>query len=543
MKSLKLFTAALLFAFAFNSCVKEEIEVKDFNYGIQPEFGVPIANVTILAASLIENFDDEGLVSVGDNGSISLIYRDTLDPLSAGELLDIEHQEYNDTINLSSIEFNELIDLGSVTVQGVESYEFESNEGDRLDSITFETGLLGLNIATDGSFPISGYFKIINADNTEAITLNFSDGVPPISIEDQVSFEDLRILFTNNASTSNGLTIEYEITLTSEGSGSSAPIYFDVFITDFSMKNAGGYIAPRIIDLDNETISIALFDDPSTTGVILEDPRINLNFENEFGLGLGLEIYELIGTNVNNETLTVSGSNISQLSPISAAPQNGEVAYSTLTIDNDLMTPTVTDFLSFGPNNLMADLGLSINPEDSQNAFVTNENELRINFELEVPVYGSISDFELIDTAALDLGDLITDVEDISEIEALDVRLIIDNGFPFDAGVQIVFTDFVFNQIDVLFENPDLIYASAPVNLSVSPDDPEYGRAVGKTRTITDISIPKSKILGLENATQMIITIYGNSAGNGDHPIRLFSNDAFDVKLGAKATLNFSNDE
>ena len=543
MNSPKLLAAAMLLFFTFNSCVKEEIEVTDFDYGIQPEFGVPIANVTILAARLIENFDEEGLVSVGENGSISLIYRDTLDPLSAGELLDIEHQEYKDTINLSTLEFNELIDFGSVTVQGVESYGFESNEGDRLDSITFETGVLGLIINTEGSFPISGFFKIINADNTDAITLNFSDAVPPISIENQVDFEDLRILFTNNASISNGLRIEYEITLTSEGSGSSAPIYFDVFINDFSMKNAGGYIAPRVINLDNENISISLFDDPSVTRVRLEDPRINLNFENEFGLGLGLEIYELIGTNVNNETFTVSGANISQLSPISAAPQNGEVAYSTLTIDNDMMTPTVTDFLAFGPNNLIADVGLSINPEDTQNAFVTNENELRINFEVELPIYGSIADFELVDTAALDLGDLITDVEDISEIEALDIRLIIDNGFPFDAGVQIIFTDSVFNQIDVLFEDSELIYSSAPVNLSVPPDDPEYGRAIGKTRTITDISIPKSKILGLENASQMIISIYGNSSGNGEYPIRLFSNDAFDVKLGAKATLNFSNDE
>ncbi|NEN24107.1 hypothetical protein G3O08_11405 [Cryomorpha ignava] len=538
----RLLIISLLLAGLF-SCVKEEIKITEFDYGIQPQFGVPIANVTILAERLIENYNEDGLIDVSENGSISLIYRDTINPLSAADLLNAKGFDYKDTIQLTSVEFDELIDLGSFTVQSDEIYAFQTNEGDRLDSVRFASGGLFLNVFSEGTFPISGFIKIFNADNTEAISIDFTDNTPPINIANEVSLENIRFLFHNSDDISNGLRIQYEVTLSSEGLGNSEPVFIELGMLDFSIKRAGGFIAPRRIDFEDETVEISLFDDPNVANVRIEDPRINFNFENDFGLGMGLFIDELTGKNVNGETMVIDGANINQLPPIAASQQMGVPALSTLIIDNELMTPTVTDLMYFGPNKLIGDFGLIINPESIDNVFITNEDELKMNFEVQVPLFGSIANFLLVDTTALDLGNLMEDTENISEIEALDIRLIVENGFPFDAGVQIVFTDSLFNPIDALFESPQLVFSAAPVNLVVAEGDPEYGRAIGTTKTITDVRIPKSKILGLENATQMIITVFGNSAGNGNHPIRLFSNDAFDVKLGAKATLNLSSDD
>lgn len=534
--------ASLLLAGLF-SCMKEEIRITEFDYGIQPQFGIPIANVTILAERLIENYNVDGIIDVSQNGSISIIYRDTINPLSSAELLDIRGLDYKDTIQLAPIEHNELINLGSFTVQSDEIYEFQTHEGDRLDSVRFANGNLVLKVFSEGNFPISGFIKIFNADNTEAISLDFSDSTPPITIEKQASLENVRFIFHNSGDISNGLRIQYEVTLSNAGLGNSEPVFIELAMDDFSIKRAGGFIAPRQINFEDRIIPISMFDDPNVGNVRIEDPRINFNFENDFGLGMGIFIGQLTGNNVHGETMVIDGSSINQLPPIAASQQVGVPAFSTLSINNDLMTPTVTDLMAFGPNELIGDFALVINPDSRENVSVTNEDELKMNFELQVPLFGSIANFLLVDTTALDLGNLIADVENISEIEALDIRLIVENGFPFDAGVQIVFADSLFNPIDVLFESPQLVFSAAPVNLVVSRNDPEYGRAIGTTKTITDVRIPKSKILGLENATQMIITVFGNSAGNGDHPIRLFSNDAFDVKLGAKATLNFSSND
>lgn len=543
MLTLKRILIALLLLAGLFSCVKEEFKITEFDYGIQPQFGVPIANVTIHADRLIKNFNEDGIIDVAENGSISLIYRDTINPLSAEGLLDIDGFSYKDTIQLLSNEHEELINLGSFTVQHDEIYPFQSNEGDRLDSIRFDYGGFILNIFSEGNFPISGFIKIFNADNSEAVFIDFEDNTPPINIENEVDFQDLLFLFHNTDDISNGLRIQYEFTLSSEGSGNSEPVYIELGMNDFSIKRAGGFIATRQLNFNDNTVNIPLFDDPNVRNISIEDPRINFNFENDFGLGMGLNISELTGENTDGDTMVIDGANINQLPPIAASQQVGVPAFSTLSINNDLMNPTVTSLMAFGPNKLSGNFGLIINPEELDHVFITNEDELKMNFEVQVPLFGSIANFSFIDTTALNLGSLIEDTEKVGEIEALDVRLIVENGFPFEAGVQIIFTDSLFNPIDSLFGAPQFIFAAAPVNLAVPYNDSEYGRAIGTTRALTDVHIPKSRILALENATQMIIKVFGNSTGNGDHPIRLFSNDAFDVKLGAKATLNLSSDE
>lgn len=515
--------------------------INEIDYGIQPEFGMPIANLTILASRLIDNYSETGILNADENGSINLIYRDTINPLTAATLLDFKNLEYKDTLELSSGEHAELIGTGSVTVENTSTYSFQSNAGDRLDSARFSEGLLTLNINSQGGFPISGFIKIFNADNTEAVSLDFIDDTPPIQIENQVSSEDLLLLFQNTDDLSNGLSIQYQLTLTNQGGANIQPVFIELSFLDFTIKTAGGYIAPRQIDFNNQKVYLEIFDDPSSTNVRIEDPRLNFNFENDFGLGLGIAIDNITGEDPIGETVVVDGANVHQLPPIAASQQDGVPAFSILSINNETMLPTVTEFLSFGPNQIISDFGLLINPEGQENVFISHVHELRMNFEVVMPLYGSIADFLFKDTTALDLGNLIKDVEDLSEVESLDIRLIVKNGFPFDAGVQIIFTDSVFNHIDAIFEQPQLIYASAPVNLDVPADNPEYGRAVGSTQTITDIPIPKSRILELENATQMIITVFGNTTGNGDHPIHIFSNDAFDIKLGAKVKLNINS--
>src|SRR5690554_183999 len=541
MKILPRILIATLFVFVLFSCVKDELIISDIDYGISPEFGVPIANVTILASRLIDNYNESGVIDSDENGSISLIYRDTINPLKADDLLDFKDFAYKDTLELSSSEYSELIGTGSVTVENTSTYSFQSKEGDRLDSVRFSQGVLTLNIHSQGDFPVSGFIKVFNADNSEAVSLNFTDQTAPIDIENQENFENIRFLFQNTNDISNGLSIQYQLTFTHETGANAQPVFIELSFLDFSIKTAGGYIAPRQFDINDQKVYLEIFDDPSAANVRLEDPRLNFNFENDFGLGLGIVIDEIVAENSIGETVFVQGSNIDQLPPIAASQQDGVPAFSTLSISNSLMTPTVTDLLSFGPNQITADFGLLINPEDQQNVFVSHAHQLNMNFEAILPLFGSIADFLFVDSTGLDLGSLIQDVADISEVESLDIRLIVKNGFPFDAGVQIVFTDSLFNPIDQLFEHPDLIYESAPVNLDVPTGDPEYGRAMGLTQTITDIHIPKSRILELEGATQMIITVFGNTAGNGDHPIRLNSNDAFDVKLGAKLTLNLNS--
>ncbi len=543
MNALKHFSLSLLCLLVISSCIKDEIEVKDLSYNIHPEFGVPIATAHIAADRLIQNFDEDGYIQTDANGQIHLLYRDTLKEISAGDLLNVSDQQFSDTADLSALEYTQLIGTGSVTIQDDKTFPLNLEEGDKLDSIRFQNGNLNLNIHTAGSFPISGSLHIYNPDNTEVISIDFSDNTPPIAIENTVDFTNLLFELTHNEEISNGLRIAYDITLTNENGGTSEPVYIDLSLRDFSIKSAGGYIVPREFNLNDQDVALNLFNDPPVGSIRIEDPRLNFNIDNGFGIGLGIRVYSLFGKNANNGIMTIDGANINQLPNVAGAPAVGQYASTTLSLTNDFMNPSLTDFLAFMPNYVSGDFALAVNPDDNQSVWVSNESTVNINFEADIPIYGSVSDFLLVDTAALTLGDLIKDANDVSEVEQLDVRLIVDNGLPLDAGVQIIFTDDNYNHIDALLPGDDNIFNSAPLNLSVSETDSEYGRAIGSTRTITDISVPKSRIQGLENATKMIIRIYGHTSDNGAHPIRLFSNDFFDVQLGAKAILNLNSDD
>ncbi len=538
---------ALLFILAVfaASCVKEEIDVNELEYSIQPEFGVPVARTTLRAEKVIENFDEDGLIDVGSNGSLSLIYRDSVKNLAVEDILTFADQEFETTVDLTPIEYTQLVATGSYTISSEEEFTYESDEGDRLDSVRFSTGIFSLDINSEGSFPISGFVRILNMDGSEAFALTFEDQTPPIVINSEVEFSNRLLTLRNDSEVSNGLTVEYEVTFTSEAGENynPGPVTIASSLTDYSIQTVGGYIAPRTVGLEDLEVEIDLFKESFNGNFRISDPSLNLYFENGYGLGLGIEINEILGITTEGDVLEIPGSNIQPLPVIQASKELGVPVNSEISITNETMTPTVTDFLSFMPRYVNSNLDVTVNPDDEESVFISSLSQLNVLLEAELPLYGSISDFLLVDTLDVDLGDLVSDANENDEVDALDIRLFVDNGFPFEAGTQIVFTDSLYNPLDSLFEAPDYVFNSAPVNYDLPAENPNYGRAVGKTPTVIDIPITNDRISNLENATRMIVRVYGGTTNNGADDIRLFANDEMDLSVAAKVRFKFDDDE
>lgn len=531
----------LLTSFLSVSCVKDEPDINSVTFSSDSEWGIPLAQIHLTAESVIDNFDSEGIVVTGEDGLVRIVYTDTLDPIRADDFLVLPDQDFDASFSLGAAAFEQLQVEGSASVSETRTYTYPTPDGDRLDSIRFESGIFDIRVQTAMNVQISGTVSLLDPDTDEPrYTYQFEDAEAPVLVDESASMENVLLTFDNASDDENVLKVSYDFELTYAGAGSNADVGIGFSFSDLEIRSVGGYIVPRALELEDEGLFVTMFDNLNGTQVRIEDPRINFYFDNGFGLGSQLVIDHIVGTNAAGELLSVPGSDIAELPVIAAAPAPGESVLTQLEINNELMTPDVTEFLAFYPNFVSGEFTLLINPEDDESSFISRDARLRLSYEAEIPIYGSIADFNMRDTADIDLTDVLEGMEDAEEVREAELRIIIDNGLPLEAGLQIVFTDSLFQPVDSLFSGFTEVLPSAPLELSVPETHPDYGRAVGTTRSVLNIVVERERLEAMDEVTNIIFRVIGNTTGNGDHPIRLFSQDAFSVRVAARAKLRIN---
>jgi hypothetical protein len=532
---------AIVIASTLQACVKNDVEVNELTLGANPQFGIPIAYSRISAERAIEHFDNNGLVVTDEGGALSIVYRSSETVIAVGDFLTVPNQEFTESITPSIPDMGEMSVQGSVTIQGSEIFELIMPEGDRLDSARFDSGNWRFGLQSSGNYAISGSVQLRSADNQQVLLETIiGKQQPPVNTDEETNFENLLLTFVSTPGIENGIRIAYELTLTSAGGGAAEPIQMSFALSNLVLQSAGGYIAPRDILIADKGITVSMFDNAPDYDISIEEPVLNFYVNNGFGMGVNLDIHQIRGFNKAGSQLTVTSDNIFFDAFVAPALQPGFPALTTIRLDNEAMRPTVSEFFEFKPNYISSDLTLSLNHLDEGSVFISRDADLRVSFEADVPIFGSLANFNLVDTADISLGDVVESADDLGYITALDIRLIVDNGLPLDAGVQIVFCDSLYNRIDSLFSSVQYVFNSAPVN-QIDSSHPDYGRATGKTRTVVDIPIPRERVDNLTDVKRMIITVLGNTATNGNSPVRFFSGDEIETQLSAKITLSYDN--
>lgn len=540
--AIRISAIAIFLAALFQSCVKNDVEVNEVSLGANPQFGIPIAYSRISAERAIEHFDSNGLVVTDEGGALSIVYRSSETVIAVGDFLSIPNQEFTESFTPSVPNMGEMSLQGKVTIQGSEIFELILPEGDRLDSARFESGNWRFGIQSSGNYAINGRVQLRSADNQQVLVESIIENEqPPVSAIEETTFEDLLLTFVNAPGIDNGIRVFYELTLTAAGGSNAAPVQMSFGLTNLLVQAAGGYIAPRNILIADKGITVSMFDNAPDYDISIEEPLLNFYVNNGFGMGVNLDIHQIRGSNKAGSQLTVTSDNIFFDAFVAPALQPGFPALTVIRLDNEAMRPTVSEFFEFKPNYISSDFTLSLNHLNEQSVFISRDADLRVSFEADVPLFGSLANFSLLDSVELSLGDIVDSADDLGYIIALDIRLVVDNGLPLDAGVQIVFCDSLYNHIDSLFSSVQYVFNSAPVNLNVDPSHPDYGRATGKTRTVIDIPIPRERIDPLADVKRMIIKVLGNTTTNGDSPVRFFTDDEIETQLSAKISLSYEN--
>ncbi len=285
---------------------------------------------------------------------------------------------------------------------------------------------------------------------------------------------------------------------------------------------AKGYFGNNTINIGPETTNFTLFERITDGTIQLEDVNLNLYIENPIGLDARVFINNLKSINSRTgNTINLSNSIIGSPININRAAESGGNIYPTyanfpLTTSNSNIKPMIENL----PDKFGYSMQIITNPLGNisgSNDFIYIDRLLKARLDMEIPLSLVASNLTLTDT--IDFNIASSDGE--QNIHSGTITLFANNGFPFDAGLQIytlnennVVTDSLFAYANTIDE--------APINSSL--------RATGKKLTKIVIPISESRMNLLFNTPKVVLKAKFNTSAQPQY-IKIYSDYSLDVKL------------
>ncbi len=484
-----------------SSCKKlEDIIVVD-NINYDAEFAIPLINTSVSLQDILNSEDDISILKIDEDGNISLNYE-----------AEFEHNSANEFIG--EIPSFPLVLLDSnTTIPFLVSNNFE------LNSISLNNGTLSFNLQSGIAENINVTLTIpqLTKDGlpfTTKLDLVYQGSLPVTAIIDPMNVEGYKMDLTENS-----VSVNYEAI-----TGSGDHVILDLvtgMAENWNYNLAQGTASQQTFNISKDTIEIDLYGSWLNGDISFEDPRIAIQVENSFGFPMSIKLINVVAiTSAGNEfnlTTTVNSFDVNY-------PANNEIGESKTTIFYfDKNNSNIRDILNAQPTKIIYEIEGTINPQNTNEpGFITDQSDLTSLLTVELPIYGTASNFTVQTTVGLDLQD----IENIGDVE---FKLITDNGLPIDVDFQLYFQDENENIIDSLFNQTQTVLSSATIDTN--------GNTNNTTEVTTFIDITKDRMLMIQNATTALINISFSTINNGNTPVIINSAQNVEIRIGAKIGL------
>ena len=265
---------------------------------------------------------------------------------------------------------------------------------------------------------------------------------------------------------------------------------------------AKGYFGEDTLKIGPSETDFSMFKRIVDGTIQLEDVNFNLSIENPIGLDAQVFINNLNSINTRKGTnISLVNSVIGSPININRASESGGNVFPTyanfpLNTGNSNIKPMIENL----PDKFGYSMQMITNPLGNisgSNDFIYSDKLLKVIMNMEIPLSFVANNLTLVDTLALNIASN----SGVQNIKSGTITLIADNGFPFNATLQIYLLNAHNVAIDSLFSNVNTIDA-APINSSL--------RATGKKTTKIIIPLSESKMNLLYNTKKAISKIKFN---------------------------------
>lgn len=521
---------ALAMILTLNACYEDlrDLSLGDLRWN--PDLAVPILNTTFSMGDVIMQVDSMGFIQEIDD-AITIVYGMQFPSQSASQIFNLVSQSFDYSVPLPPDNILEYNATGSTTVTIGFNLPFET-EQEAFDSLWLAGGQLGLSI--DEDFPADGTIslrlpRVKDRGTSEVIQTGFDWVYDPAQ---QIQFLDDQFNLANrwvglNAEQDgetlrNQFFVEFEITLTRNEDNpqnitpaNEVRIRLDIEALQF--EGLFGDLGQRVITSPQNSIDLSFFDQIAQVDGVLElaDPRLNISFDNSFGLPIEMDFSNLVfemrddaGSEqvVFQDELILDAPNFTQL---------GESINSQISMNRD--NSNFAQLIQQLPLSLDFALGGMLNPGGGENNnFVLNTSQIDLEVEAQVPFYGRFSDL-IIDERINFNG------ENFDGVQSALLQIKTNN----QLALEVNLSAFLLGEDDV--ELASLVSTTEPLL-----------RPRGESTTIISLDEAALNSLGDTRRIRLVISLSTENWQSGNL-IKISQNDQIQISMGLQANIDLTS--
>ncbi len=512
----KTFLLFFFFLLLFSSCLKEPQKPSwDLNI-LAPLFKTTLGIDSFLADSLLES---------DTNKVIHLVYDEILFEYSPDSILEVP-----DTITSQMYQspFNVALQPGQLFLNKPEEKYYKFGDA-KLSFITIQKGFVSFEVSNSLQEAILMTYSIPLAKKN-GVSFEYTELIPAATNVPYIFSKNIDIsgytldMRGANGSGANLIGTLLKARLNPDGSATqiTPQDYFvvDIKFKEFVLDYAKGYFSQVDISLDDFS-KMDVFNIIKSGNFDLESLNIALDIVNGFGVDAQLIINEMASINtLTGQSVLLHAAILGQYINIMRAAQTGNPSNPVLptvyTINFD--NTNIKELFENMPDRVSFKINGTTNPMGNisgGNDFYYSSYGLKLNLRLDIPLSLKANELTLIDTVKFNFENN----SDKNKITKGSFKLIADNGFPFDALLQLFMLDTNNTIIDSMLFNNHIL--AAPLN--------NQNIVSQKKKTEMDVPLPAEKLDNLLLTKKMLIKVVFNT--NNSNYLKLYDFYKIDLKL------------
>jgi hypothetical protein len=513
--------AVLSIILIFKSCDFSYLDAFDNmdDYYYEATFAIPLVDSKLSINDIIDP-DGIGAIETDDENLIWLVYKGRVFSIPAEEVFVFPDQYQSFSVEVNPPAKSEIvIERGFLLLFSEDQY---------IEQISFRRGEFNVMVENAEQLIADGYnltaqFEIINSE-TQNGGLISGTATPsqPASINLMGSSIDLG----NNA---NLFLVKFTITVTGNGNPANAPynISINQSMENIRYQSVYGYIGDITFPVGNTEVGIDIFKNANIADIFFENPIIEIITRSSFGTPIELNFTEFYAINRDDETMPIENETVTHWS-INMPESLGETAVTNLELNRS--NTNIDEIMTIRPTGIYYNVIGTTNPARNQSPnFINFDSNLSIDVEVNLPLFGRVDFFELQDT----IGNTLEDLPEDATVEWLELKIQIENGFPFTASIDVFFLDENMQVYDRLFSEP------TPLNVIESaPTDPGTNIVTQPTTKETLIYLDENKIQGMRDAKSLLLNVQFNTYNQEEgESVKILDTYELGVRMGVRAKI------